>query len=58
MLSALQNNELLADVPKIVLTTLELPGDCEKILAAGALEFDFKPLPEQRLQTLLNESRL
>lgn len=58
MLSALQNNELLADVPKIVLTTLELPGDREKILAAGALEFDFKPLPEQRLQTLLNESRL
>uniref|UniRef100_A0A7C1JIM8 Circadian input-output histidine kinase CikA n=1 Tax=Caldilinea aerophila TaxID=133453 RepID=A0A7C1JIM8_9CHLR len=58
MLSALQGNELLADVPKIVLTTLELPGDREKILAAGAAGFDLKPLSERKLQALLNEGRL
>lgn len=56
-LSTLQSNELLADVPKIVLATLNLPGDREKILTAGASAFDFKPLSEERLQALLSESR-
>ncbi|MCS6827368.1 MAG: GAF domain-containing sensor histidine kinase [Caldilinea sp.] len=58
MLNALENNDLLVDAPKIVLTTLDLPGDREKILAAGATEFDLKPLPQQKLQALLNRGCL
>lgn len=55
---SLEDHASLAQAPKIVLTTLDLPGDREKVLMAGAAGFDLKPLSEQKLQALLNESRL
>lgn len=57
-LRSLEDHASLARAPKIVLTTLDLPGDREKVLMAGAAGFDLKPLSEQKLQALLNESRL
>ena len=55
---SLEDHASLAQAPKIVLTTLDLPGDREKVLMAGAAGFDLKPLSEQKLQALLNEGRL
>jgi signal transduction histidine kinase/CheY-like chemotaxis protein len=49
----LRTNTLLADKPLIVLTTLQLPGYSEAIMAAGATEYLVKPLGKQAFAQLI-----
>ncbi|MFN3980053.1 MAG: ATP-binding protein [Caldilinea sp.] len=49
----LRANTLLADRPLIVLTTLQLPGYSEAILAAGATEYLVKPIGKQAFEQLI-----